>query len=114
MILFLVGVGMLVFVFMHAFQMFSLKPSDALGLRFTGDPKKDPLLAEIGFRFGWIFVQIGLLLIMAFAASLISQKGINLYFSALQGLPIEPSKRDRNAPPAPSATIQAEPHGEAS
>lgn len=116
MLVFLVGVGLLVFVFMHAFQMFSLKPADALGLRFTGDPKKDPLLSEIGYRFGWIFVQVAFLFIMSFAASLISQRGINLYFSAMQGLPIDSlQRRDRSAPsPPPSPGIQAEPHGEAS
>jgi len=115
MLVFLVGVGLLVFVFMHAFQMFSLKPADALGLRFTGDPKKDPLLSEIGYRFGWIFVQVAFLFIMSFAASLISQRGINLYFSAMQGLPTETVQRDRNAPSPPTSPgIQAEPRGEAS
>jgi hypothetical protein len=96
--------------------MFSLNPADALGLHFTGDQKKDPLLSEIGYKFGWIFVRVAFLFIMAFAASLISQRGINLYFSAMQGLPVEsPQRRDRVAPsPPPSPGIQAEPHGEAS
>jgi hypothetical protein len=88
MLVFLLGVSLLVFVFSHAFQLFSLKPDDALGFRFTGDPKKDPLLSQIGSHFGWLLLQIAFLFIMALAASLISQRGINLYFSAINGAPL--------------------------
>ena len=88
MLVFLLGVSLLVFVFMHAFRLFSLTPADALGLRFTGDPKKDPLLAQIGSQFGWLLLRIAFLFVMALAASFISQRGINLYFSALNGAPI--------------------------
>ena len=90
MLVFLIGVTLLVFVFMQAFRLFGLKPSDALGLQFTGDPKTDPTLGLIGSRFGLLFVQIAFLFIMALAASLISQRGINLYFSALHGAHIVP------------------------
>ncbi len=109
MLVFLVGVGMLVFVFMYAFKLFGMTPEQALGLRFTGDPKKDPLLALIGVRFGWILFQVACLIVMSLAASFISQRGINLYFSAMQGSPALPSPAA--APPAPSA--QSEARGEA-
>ena len=110
MLVFLVGVGMLVFVFMYAFQLFGLDPARALGLQFTGDPKKDPLLAQIGVRFGWILLRVGFLIVMALAASLISQRGINLYFSAMQGSPLTP--RTPAAPPP--AVAHSEARGESS
>ena len=109
MLVFLIGIGLLVAVFTYAFHLFGLKPAEALGLRFTGDPKKDPLLAQIGFNFGWILVRIALLFLMALAASLLSQRGINLYFSAMQGSPSLP----RQPLPPQSPDVQAEPHGEA-
>ena len=102
MLVFLIGVGLLVTVFTYAFHLFSLKPSDAMGLRFTGDPKKDPLLAQIMFNFSWILVRIALLFIMAMAASLLSQRGINLYFSAMQGAP--------NTPRQPAASASSGSH----
>jgi hypothetical protein len=107
MLVFLVGVGLLVFVFMHAFRLFTSNPADALHLRFTGDPKKDPLLSVIGTNFGWMLLQIAFLIVMSLAASFISQRGINLYFSAMQGTP---------APPRPAAApaVQSEAHGETS
>jgi len=106
MLVFLVGVGMLVFVFMHAFKLFTSNPADALHLHFTGDPKKDPLLSVIGTNFGWMLLQIAFLIVMSLAASFISQRGINLYFSAMQGTPVPP----RPAAPA----VQSEAHGETS
>ena len=87
MLVFLAGVALLVAVFMYAFKLFNQTPAQALGLTFTGDPKRDPLLAHIGSQFGWIFVRLGCLIIMSLAASFISQRGINLYFSALQFTP---------------------------
>jgi hypothetical protein len=91
MLVFLLGVSLLVFVFVHAFHLFSLTPDAALRLRFTGDPKKDPLLAQIGSNFGWLLLQVAFLFIMALAASLISQRGINLYFSAIN-VPVLPTR----------------------
>lgn len=107
MLVFLLGVCLLVVVFWYAFKLFSLRPAGLLGLRFTGDPKKDPLVTQIVAQFGGILLQIGFLFIMAIGASLISQKGINLYFSAMQGHPITP--RPAVHPPAHS-----ESHGETS
>lgn len=108
MLVFLVGVGMLVFVFMYAFKLFGTSPDQALGLRFTGDPKKDPLLSQIGVRFGWIFFQVACLIVMSLAASFLSQKGINFYFSALQGSPVAP----RPVPASVAPPAQSEARGE--
>ena len=85
---FLVGVCLLVFVFTRAFALFGMKPADALGITFTGDPKRDPSITLVGLQFGWLLVRITLLFVMALAGSFISQRGINLYFSAIQGTPV--------------------------
>ena len=90
MLVFLLGIGMLFVVFWSAFRLFGSSPEAALHLRFTGDPKKDPVLSAIGLQFGWIFIQIAALIVMSLAASFIAQRGINLYFSAMQGSPVLP------------------------
>ncbi len=110
MLVFLVGVGMLVFVFMYAFKLFGMSPDQALGLHFTGDPKKDPPLALIGVQFGWIFLKVACLIVMSLAASFLSQKGINFYFSALQGSPA-PS---RPTPASVNPVVHSDAHGETS
>ena len=88
MLVFLVGVCLLVFVFTKAFALFGMKPADALGITFTGDPKRDPSITLVGSQFGWLLFRIAFLFVMALSGSFISQKGINLYFSAIQGTPI--------------------------
>jgi hypothetical protein len=100
MLVFLIGVGLLLLVFYRAFDLFGATPAQALGLTFTGDPKKDPTVAIIGSQFGWLLFRLGFLFIMAIAGSLISQKGINLYFSALAGAPVNVI---HNAPASPPA-----------
>jgi hypothetical protein len=85
MLVFLLGVGMLVLVFKVGYDLFAQKPSSVLGLKFTGDPKKDPAAAQIGAHFGSMLFQLGYLFLMSIAGSLIAQKGINLYFSSLRG-----------------------------
>ncbi|HZT41463.1 MAG TPA: hypothetical protein VFA07_04715 [Chthonomonadaceae bacterium] len=82
MLVFLLGVALLGFVFHWAFDLFNKTPSAALGLHFTGDPKKDPALAAIGSQFAWLLFRIAFLFIMSLAASLIANKGINLYFAS--------------------------------
>lgn len=87
----LVGVVLIVLVFQKALELFSAKPSDALGITFTSDPKKDPSGAAIGVAFGWLILRLFCLFLMALAGSLISQRGVNLYFSANQ--PSTPNKQ---------------------
>ncbi|HLJ55283.1 MAG TPA: hypothetical protein VKT77_09595 [Chthonomonadaceae bacterium] len=105
LMVFLVGIALLVIVFTTAFRLFNSSPEAVLNLRFTGDPKRDPLLSAIGVHFGWIFLQIAFLVVMSLAASFISQRGINLYFSAMQGSPILPR-------PAAAPAIESEARGQ--
>ena len=86
-LVFLLGVGLLLLVFKIAYELFAQKPDAALGLKFTGDPKKDPAAAQIGAHFGTMLFQLAYLFIMSIAGSLIAQKGVNLYCSAMRGKP---------------------------
>jgi len=107
MLVFLLGICLLVVVFRYAFMLFGQDPAQALDLHFTGDPKRDPLLSVIGFKFGWILVRIGILITMSIAGSFISQRGINLYFSAMQGAPVSPR-------PAIAPAVHSDARGETS
>ncbi len=100
MLVFLVGVALLLIVFHIAYTLFTTPPASALGLKFTGDPKKDPALASVGVQFAWLLFRIACLIIMSVASSMISNKGINLYFSALHGNPVTVVSK---APVTPSA-----------
>lgn len=100
MLVFLIGVVLLLVVFYVAYTLFTAQPASALGLKFTGDPKRDPSAASIGTQFGWMLFRIASLFIMSIAGSLISQKGINLYFSAMAGAPVHVTGRATVAPPA--------------
>ncbi len=86
-LVFLLGVGLMLLVFKIAYELFTQKPDAALGLKFTGDPKKDPAAAQIGAHFGTMLFQLAYLFIMSIAGSLIAQKGVNLYCSAVRGKP---------------------------
>lgn len=88
MLVFLIGVGLLLVVFSFAYHLFNTPPSTALGLTFTGNPKSDPSPTKIGVQLTWLLFRIGYLVVMSVAGSLVANKGINLYFSALQGSPI--------------------------
>ncbi len=95
MLTFLLGVGLLLLVFKIAYELFNLPASEALGMKFTGDPKTDPTLSRIGGQFGWVLIRIVYLFLMSIAGSLVSNKGINLYFSALQGHPVGETKAEK-------------------
>ena len=86
MLVFLLGVALLIVVFFQAYRRFNAPPNQALGLQFTGNPKTDPTVTAIGTNFIGMMRQIVLLFLMAIAGSLIAQKGINLYFSAMKHL----------------------------
>ncbi len=88
-ITFLIGVGLLGFVFHEAYGLFSSNSQQALGLVFTGNPKLDPSAMKVATQFGWLILKIAVMFIMAIAGSLISQKGINLYFSAVRGIAVD-------------------------
>jgi hypothetical protein len=109
MLVFLLGVGLLIWVFYIAYGLFTASPATALGMHITGDPKKDPGVTLIGTNFGWLLFRIAFLFIMSLSGSFIAQKGINLYFSAVMGHPVNVT--GHHAPPAPpvaSATPTAE------
>ena len=99
MLVFLLGVGLLCLVFWTAYRLYNTPLADALGLNFTGNPKSDPPLAKVGTQLTWLVFRIAYLVIMSVAGSLISNKGINLYFSALQGTPVPLFSRHRSEPP---------------
>ncbi len=98
LLVFLVGVALLGLVFAKAFALFGAPPAEALGLKFTGDPKRDPTAALIGSQFGWLLFRIAYLFIMAIAGSLMSQKGINLYFSSMKGHVVNIGHHERETP----------------
>lgn len=83
-IIFLGGVGLLGFVFYAAYSLFRTNSEQALGLVFTGNPKLDPPAIKVATQFGWLLIKVVLMFLMAIAGSLFSQKGINLYFSAVR------------------------------
>ncbi len=99
MLVFLIGVGLLLVVFSFAYQLFNTPPALALGLNFTGNPKSDPSPTKIGVQLTWLILRICYLVVMSIAGSLVSNKGINLYFSALQGSPVHLWGRSRPEPP---------------
>ncbi len=101
MIVFLLGVGLLLWVFFFAYGLFNSSPAAALGMRITGNPKTDPGIALIGSHFGWLLFRVAFLFIMSISGSLISQKGINLYFSAVQGVPVNVTAKH---PPASASS----------
>ena len=99
MLTFLFGVGLLGFVFYTAQGLFNAPADAALGLKFTGNPKTDPTTVQIGSQFGFLLFRIVYLVIMSIAGSLIAQKGINLYFSALHGHPVSITAKPLPNPP---------------
>jgi hypothetical protein len=84
MLVFLLGVGLLVIVFQAAHTLFTRPPDVALGLKFSNNPKTDPSAGRIGSQFGYLLIQVACLFVMSISGSLIAQKGVNLYFSALR------------------------------
>ena len=74
MLTFVLGLGLLIFTFRHAAQMFSVSAREALG------DEKD--VTELGKSFGHVLLRIGLLLVMSVVGSLIAGQGIRLYFAA--------------------------------
>jgi hypothetical protein len=74
-ITFLLGIGLLVFTFFQAAEMFSIPASTAVGAA-----NKD--ITEIGASFGNVILRIGLLLVMCIVGSIVSGKGVRMYLAA--------------------------------
>ncbi len=91
MLVFLIGVGLILLVFYIAYELFHQPPAQALGLKLTGDPKKDAAAlnyVHLGAQITGLLLHLAYLFLMSIAGSLVANKGINLYFSALHGSPI--------------------------
>lgn len=80
-LVFLAGIAMLVYVFKAAHSMFI---SDTMGISLAPIKASEPgtATAALGESAIRIFVRIVLLLLMSVVASLVSSKGISLYFAA--------------------------------
>ena len=73
--IFLLGIGLLVWTFMRAADMFSVPSSVAIG-----SVSRD--ITQIGTSFGNVLLRIGLLLVMSIVGSIVSGKGIRMYLAA--------------------------------
>lgn len=104
MLVFLLGVGLLVWVFYIAYGLFSQPAATALGFD-AAHAKTAPTASTIGTQFGWLVFRVAYLFLMSIAGSLIANKGVNLYFSATYGIAAAgwPHHRASGPPPAPSA-----------
>jgi hypothetical protein len=72
---FFVGVGLLLFTFKLAFDLFSVDPSKALRLKDVNTIE----LGTVGSTLTGLVKQILLLIIMALTGSLIGSKGVHMY-----------------------------------
>lgn len=74
-LVFLTGIGILVFTFVQAADLFSRPPSDMVR-------RENVDVGQIGKSFADLVLQLGLLLIMSIVGSLVASKGIRLYIGA--------------------------------
>jgi hypothetical protein len=90
-LVFCIGITIILGVVGLAFRMF-IDPN--LG-RVATNPKGEISVAEVGSGFGRLVFRIVLLFLASLCGSLIANKGINLYFSALQnGITKTQSRKD--------------------
>jgi len=92
LLIFLAGVGMLLFVFFTAKTLFDAPPPPVPTPAPTGTAgaAAPSALADLGVAFGRLLQRILILLLMCVAASVIASKGIQLFFAAgTPGLPQE-------------------------
>ena len=76
---FLFGIGIIVFVLLQAFQLYQDPTGGVSGGRVV-----NPSAEQIGKDLIGLIVKIALLFLGSISGSLIANKGINLYFSALR------------------------------
>ncbi len=72
---FFVGVGLLLFTFKQAFDLFSVDPKEALNLKDANTLE----LGTVGSTLTGLVKQILLLIVMALTGSLIGSKGVAMY-----------------------------------
>lgn len=75
MLTFLGGVALLLLTFRLAYDLFTVPPADALGLKGA----KELDAAKAGNSLTALLVRIALLFVMGFVSSLIANRGITLY-----------------------------------
>jgi hypothetical protein len=84
---FLGGVGLLLLTFRLAYELFTVPPADALGLRGA----KELNAASAGNSLTAILIRILLLFVMGFVGSMIANRGVSLY-TASRALPTPKTK----------------------
>ena len=92
LLVFLLGIGMLVFVFVSALHLFQVPVPGLEPLQTPG--AAPPAAAAIGLSLAGFARELLLLGVMTLAGSVLASKGAHLYFSSV-GTPAEP------APPSP-------------
>ena len=93
-LVFLVGLGVILSVLYFALEMFR---DEKLGLRATSGPSISA--TDLGVGFGVLILKIALLFLGSISGSLISNKGIQLYFTGAGITP--PRGRGKDVPPDP-------------
>ena len=88
-VVFLVGVGLLAFVFSIAYGFFS---SDIVGSHAIKDAG-EPVATQLGRSAVDMLAKIGLLIVMTIVGSLIAGRGIQLYFASTGRHEAAPGKR---------------------
>jgi hypothetical protein len=86
MLTFLGGVALLLLTFRLAYDLFTVPPSDALGLRGA----KEVDAGRAGNSITSLLVRIALLFVMGFVGSLVANRGVTLYAKSLVHRPREP------------------------
>lgn len=87
LLVFLLGIGMLIFVFVSALHLFQAPVPGLEPLQAPGAPP--PAAANIGISLAGFVRELLLLGVMTLAGSLLASKGAHLYFSSIHQ-PAEP------------------------
>lgn len=90
MLIFLAGVALLGVTFYTAWQLFQVRPEDALNLK----PDKPLNLNETGVSLLGVVYRIAMLLVMCIVGSVIANRGIKLFAASGGMLPQKPSARE--------------------
>ena len=110
LLVFLVGVGMLVFVFITALHLFQSPVPGLEPLQRAGAPP--PLAANIGTALADFVRRLLLLMVMTLAGSILASKGAHLYFGTVYPATSEPAAapivRNGHGVPPPVETAPAE------
>ena len=101
MLVFLIGIGMLVFVFVTALHLFQAPVPGLEPLQTPGAPP--PAAANIGVSLAGFARELLLLGVMTLAGSLLANKGAHLYFSSVYHPGLSPVRSETVPPEAVKA-----------